>query len=221
MKKFVALVVLLCAVMISSTTSAATMANWIFVKDFTLTVPYIPKCTKTPDQFYEQRYGDLLSQGLRPSMARHIAGQDARKYEAEYEAEQIRLQTPLTYKLSSYIDTNSVVDEKSAENAVAFCVLVKEVYSPSAGIYISACLKENNKPVPEGLETLSFVVRKIHFKSLDGITKYYAMSDCVAFTSFGKQINELALSNAPLKWEFINPGTSLDFVFDAAYKLLR
>lgn len=221
MKKFVALVVLVCAVMISSTTSAATMANWIFVKNVTLTAPYVPKYTKTPEQYYEDSRLLWFAKTGSASRSKRLAEQDARQYEADYEAEQIRLQTPLTYKLSSYIDTNSVVAEQTADNGVAFCVLMKEVYSPSAGIYWAEYLKDNKKPVPEGLETLSFIVQKIHFKSPDGITKYYATSDSVAFTSSGTQIKDLALSNAPLKWTFINPESNLEAVFDAAYKLLR
>ena len=41
------------------------------------------KYSKTTDQFYEQRYSDLLSQGLRPSLARRLAGDDARNFQAE------------------------------------------------------------------------------------------------------------------------------------------
>ena len=41
------------------------------------------KYSKTTDQFYEQRYSDVLSQGLRPSLARRLAGDDARNFQAE------------------------------------------------------------------------------------------------------------------------------------------
>ena len=41
------------------------------------------KYSKTTDQFYEQRYSDLVAQGERPSMARYLAGEDARNFQAE------------------------------------------------------------------------------------------------------------------------------------------
>ena len=41
------------------------------------------KYSQTADQFYEQRYRDLVAQGERPRMARHLAGQDAQKFQAE------------------------------------------------------------------------------------------------------------------------------------------
>lgn len=228
MKKFIVLVVLFCAVMISSTTSAATMANWVFVNDFTVTIPYVPKCTRTPDQYFDDEYMALIGEGKSANDAKRIAGNRARRYADDYEREQRKLQLPNTYKLwSYYIDTNSIEhDEPSSlvdilENVLVFHVQVRRIFTASGREAMGYYFQQNGAPVPAGLENLSFMIEEIHFKSPDGITKYYATSDCVAFTSDGTQIKELTMSNAQLNWTFIKPGSNFDAIFDATYKFLR
>lgn len=221
MKKLIALAVMFCAVMISATAAAATMANWVFVKDYTITVPYVPKYTVTPDQFFNDNYLALVGEGKSAREAKRIAGRRTQDYEANWEAEQNKLNTSNTYKLFSYyIDANSVAVDQTADESIAFHVVVKEVCTDAGRVILTNYLRENKKPVPAGLEKLSFTVKMIHFKSPDGITKYSAISNCVAFTLDGAQIAELALSNAPLNWRFIKPQDDLEAIFDAAYNRL-
>ena len=199
MKKFIAFAVMLCAVIVSSTATAATMANWVFVKDCKVRIPYVPKYTEDPADVYQRMFDKYILQGKNSRIANFLAERYAREYKRKYDAEQLKLQEPDIYKLwSYYIDTNSVAADQTADGSVAFHVVVKDVCTDVGREMLAAYFRENKKPVPAGLEKLSFIVKMVHFKSPDGITKYYAIRGLVAFTTDGAQIQDFALSNAPL-----------------------
>lgn len=201
------------------------MANWVFVKDRMFSIPLNSTYySRTPDQYYQDEYMLLTVKGYSVREAKRIAEELAQRYQADREAEQ-RKNRYLSRQpaLSYYINTNSI--ERNRDSIVGilentFHAQVKITFSPLGQNALIAYLREKNKPVPAGLEKLSFIVETVHFKSPDGITKYYAISDRVAFTSNGAQIAELALSNAPLNWTFIKPDDDFEAIFDAAYNRL-
>ena len=220
MKKICALVVVLFAVMISSTASAATMPDWKLVKEETAIASPNPKYNLTPYQYYQQQYNDLRKLGYSVSIAKEAAGNLAREYQAEREAELSKnIYSQPQKKSSFYIDLNSIAAEQS-NGGVAFQVVVKQVYTPfGRNIYINS-FRKIGAAVPAGIEKLSFVVAKVHFKSTNGITKYFTISDRVAFTTDGNPINSTVLSNAPPDWVFIKPEETFDTIFDVAYSYL-
>lgn len=221
MKKFIALVVLLCTVMISSPASAEQPFNWKFVKDVTIIIPPNPKYDKTPDQYYDREFSKAIMSGLSPNRARDLASANARKYQAEWYNEQLRNMNPQPQKLSSfYIDPNSITVEQSGEGGVAFSVLVGQVYTPlGRELYIEG-FRQSGLTVPAGMEKLSVVIAKVHFKSPNGFIKYSAITDRVAYTTDGNPIQATVLSNAPINWEFLNADDHFNDVYNAAYKYL-
>ena len=219
MKKFIALVVLLCAVMVSSTASAANMPKWEFVQDQMVVIPPNPLYSLTPQEYYQLEFEKGIMNGLSARRARRLAERSILSYQAKYEAERLRTMYPQK-GASIYIDLNSIGVDQTNEGGVAFHVLVRYDYTPSGREVFIASYKNNGKTVPSGLEQLSYIVALLHFKSTNGITKYCAISDSISLTTEGKNIESLTLSNVPLSWEFINPGDDLDAIFDATYKHL-
>lgn len=222
MKKFIALIVVLCAVMISSTAAAATtMANWKFVKDDTFILPPNPRYSMTPEQFWQSEYDRQIMSGASPDTADRRASRAVIDYKPNWLAEQQRLANPQPQKTASiYIDLNSIGVDQTNEGGVAFHVVVRYDYTAFGRELLIADLKSKGKSVPADLEKISFIVSVFHFKSTNGITKYCALTDSMAFTYEGNTIEYFTLSNVPISWTFINPGDNFDKIFDAAYSHL-
>lgn len=102
MKKFIVLVVMLCAVIMSSTASATTMPNWKLVKEETAAISPNPKYNLTPNQYYEQQYARALTKGLSRKDAKSVAGKQAREYQAGWNAELLKNMYSQPQKTSSF-----------------------------------------------------------------------------------------------------------------------
>lgn len=218
-KKFIALIVVLCAVMISSSASAETTFNWKLVKDAVGTIPINPKYNLTPEQYYNKKYLEGIGRGMSPRRARKVAELLAIDYQAEWEAERLRNTTSATL-YSIFIDLNSIVAEQNGEGGVAFRVLIAQTYTAFGREAYIAELRQKGSTVPAGIEKLSTIIAKVHFKSPNGMIKYCAVTDLTAYTTDGNPIQAVNFSNAPLNWAFINSNDDLDAVFNAAYKYL-
>ena len=221
MKKIIVLVAVIFAVMISSTVSAA-VPNWQLVKEYTARVQPDPKYKLTPDQYYSEKYVQALSEGFSEYQSACFAKNLTKKYRANWKVEHLKSLYAEPQKTRTiYIDSNSVSAEWNKTSGVAFKVQVREVYTPfGRNIYITD-LRKKGEVIPEKLKSLSYVVALIHFKSIDGVTKYYAITDTSCFTTDGKFIEDNSFSSAPLEWKFINPDDPFDLIFEAAYNRLK
>ena len=144
-----------------------------------------------------------------------------KKYRADWKVEQLKSLYAEPQKTRTiYIDRKSVSVDWNRTSGVAFKVRVREVYTPfGRNVYI-ADLRKKGEVIPDKLKDLSYVVATVHFKSTDGITKYYTITDAESFTTEGKFIEDISYSSVTQEWQFVNPDEVFDAIFEEAFQYL-